>query len=63
MNENRNLCVEVDGEQVFTAAWVKKQMQALMDLHRNNRTRINTCFALTAASTLLSLVAVAIAAM
>lgn len=49
--------VEVDGNSVFTCKWIMGQMTALMNLLDSNRRRSYICYALTAVSLLLSLLA------
>ena len=50
--------IEVDGARVFTAQWTMEQMQALMNMHENNKRRVYLCYVLTAISVLVSLAAI-----
>ena len=56
----KDIVVEVDGKQVFTAQWVMGQMQALMNTNAYNRQRTAICGVFTAISVLLSLAAIVI---
>lgn len=51
--------IYIDGQEVFTIAWVKMQMQALQDLYYRLRFSISICKWATAVSLLLSLAAIA----
>ena len=55
--------IDVNGQPVFTALWVMKQILALSDLHDYNKSRITICYVVTGLSALLSLVAIVIAVM
>ena len=55
--------IKVGDTWVFTGEWTMEQMQALMQLHENNKHRAYLCYGLTAVSLLLSLAALVIAAM
>ena len=49
--------VKVDDTDVFSAKWTMEQLAAIMSLIDSNRRRTYICYALTAVSLLLSLLA------
>ncbi|OUP06249.1 hypothetical protein B5F35_15735 [Anaeromassilibacillus sp. An200] len=59
MEKEPKIIVKVDDTDVFSAKWTMEQMTVLMSLIDSNRRRTYICYALTAVSLLLSLLALA----